>query len=351
MVKNLTVQEIVDQLGGTIVGDSSIILMSVGTLRNAGKGQITFYSDKSLSRYISQVEASVVVVSADDCDNFSGTITKIIVEKPYLYFAQVLDLMFGSEEGNADISSSAYLGANVSLADEVTVGPHVIIEDGAEISEGVILKARSYIGKKVKLGRNAVVHPGASILDDCEIGEDCVIHSGAVIGGDGFGYVQEEAKWIKVKQVGRVIISNGTEVGCNTTIDRGSIDDTIIGCGVKIDNQVQIGHNCNIGNHTIISGCVGIAGSVEIGQNCRVGGAAMFTGHLKVCDNVDISAGSLVSKNILEAGRYTSVYPLSEHAAWKKNAAAVRKLTELVKRVKELENIVSVTTEKNVTKR
>lgn len=349
MLDGFTVQEIVDRLGGSIVGDPSVTVTNVGTIKNAEKGQITFFSDKSLSSYISTVKASVVIVSLNDSDEVNGAITKIITEKPHYYFSQVLELMFGVDGGGQGVSASADIGANVRINDEVTVGSHVIIEDDAEISDGVILRSRCFIGKKVKIGRNTIVHPGALILDGCEVGENCVIHSGAVVGGDGFGYVQEKNKWIKVKQVGRVIIKSACEIGCNTTIDRGSIDNTVIGCGVKIDNQVQIGHNCNIGDNTIISGCVGIAGSVDIGQNCRVGGAAMFTGHLKVCDNVDVSAGSLVSKSILKAGRYTSVYPLSEHVEWKRNAALVRKLSELNKRIKELENIVFEANVKNVT--
>ena len=349
LLNALTAREIVDQLGGLILGDPSTVVTDVGTIQNASKGEITFYSDRSLSQYLALVEASIVVTSKDDASQISDQITKIIAEKPHLYFAQVLELMFSSKGNDAKISSSAYMGSNVKLSDNVTVGPYVIIEDDSEISDGVILRSRSYVGKKVKIGRNSVVHPGAFILDECEIGENCVIHSGAVIGGDGFGYVQEKGEWIKVKQVGRVIMQNACEIGCNTTIDRGSIEDTFIGRGVKIDNQVQIGHNCRIGDNTIIAGCVGVAGSVEIGQNCRVGGAAMFTGHLRVCDDVDVSAGSLVSSDILKAGRYTSVYPLSEHAAWKKNAAALRKLSEMNKRIKELENIVSKNIKKNVT--
>ena len=349
LLNGFTVQEIVDRLGGSIVGDRSTTVTNVGTIKNAEKGQIAFYSDRSLSPYISNVKASVVVVSLEDSYKFDGAITKIIVEKPHFYFSQVLELMFEFDEGGQGISASAYVGTNVLLSDDVTVGPHVIVEDGAEISKGVSLRSRCFVGKKVKIGRNTVVHAGALILDECEIGNNCVIHSGAVVGGDGFGYVQEENEWIKVRQVGRVIINDACEIGCNTTIDRGSIDNTIIGHGVKIDNQVQIGHNCNIGDNTIIAGCVGIAGSVDIGQNCRIGGAAMFTGHLSVCDNVDVSAGSLVSKSILRPGRYTSVYPLSEHADWKRNAAAIRKLSELNKRIKKLENIVAKATGTDVT--
>ncbi len=192
LLNGFTVQEIVDRLGGSIVGDRSTTVTNVGTIKNAEKGQIAFYSDRSLSPYISKVKASVVVVSLEDSDKFGGAITKIIVEKPHFYFSQVLELMFGFDEGGQGISASAYVGTNVLLSDDVTVGPHVIVEDGAEISKGVSLRSRCFVGKKVKIGRNTVVHAGALILDECEIGDNCVIHSGAVVGGDGFGYVQEK---------------------------------------------------------------------------------------------------------------------------------------------------------------
>ena len=175
LLNGFTVQEIVDRLGGSIVGDRSTTVTNVGTIKNAEKGQIAFYSDRSLSPYISKVKASVVIVSLEDSDKFGGAITKIIVEKPHFYFSQVLELMFGVDEREQGISASAYVGTNALLSDDVTVEPHVIVEDGAEISEGVILRSRCFIGKKVKIGRNTVVHAGALILDECEIGDNCVI--------------------------------------------------------------------------------------------------------------------------------------------------------------------------------
>ena len=341
MLKALTVRQIIDQLGGDVVGDPTISVTGIGSIKNARSGQLTFFSDAKLASYIPRSEASVVVVAAENADRFGTAITKIIVEKPHLYFSQTLNLLFSISNLARGVSVTASIADSAILGDNVAVGSHAIVEDGAEIAEAVVLGARAYVGKGAKIGLNSILHPGAIVLDGCEIGDNCVIHSGAVIGGDGFGYVHDNAQWIKVPQIGRVVIKDHCEIGCNTTIDRGAIDDTVIGKGVKIDNQVQIGHNCCIGDNTIISGCVGIAGSVEIGNNCRIGGAAMVSGHLSVCDNVDISGGSLVSKSILKPGRYTSVYPLSEHGVWKKNAANIRHLSELKSRIKELEVLLS----------
>ena len=341
MFKTLTVEAIVDKLGGDVVGDPTISVTGVGSIQNARTGQLTFFSNAKLASYIPTSRASVVVVDAENAKNFGVTTTKIIVEHPYLYFSQALNLLFLTRNVSKGVSETASIADTAMLGDNVTVGSHVIVEEGAEIAESVVLGSRAYVGRAAKIGKKTILHPGAIVLDGSEIGDSCVIHSGSVIGGDGFGYVQDNGQWIKVPQVGRVVIKDYCEIGCNSTIDRGAIDDTVIGNGVKIDNQVQIGHNCHIGDNTIISGCVGIAGSVEIGKNCRIGGAAMFTGHLSVCDNVDISAGSLVSKSILKKGRYTSVYPLSEHGAWKKNASAIRHLSDLKSRIKELEALLS----------
>ncbi len=341
MIKILTVREIVDQLGGEVVGNPTITVTGVGSIQNACSGQLTFFSDAKFVSYIPRSEASVVVVTAENADKFGQAMTKIIVENPHLYFAQTLNLLFSNFNVARGVDATASISDTAVLGIDVAVGSQVVVEDGAEIGEAAVLGSRVYVGKDAKIGRNTILHPGAIVLDGCEIGENCVIHSGSVIGGDGFGYVHDNDQWIKVPQVGRVLIKDNCEIGCNTTIDRGAIDDTVIGAGVKIDNQVQIGHNCMVGDNTIISGCVGIAGSVVIGKNCRIGGAAMFTGHLSVCDNVDISAGSLVSKSILNSGRYTSVYPLSEHGAWKKNASAIRHLSELNSRIKKLEVLLS----------
>lgn len=346
MFKHLTAKEITDQLGGKIVGDTKTLVTGIGSLQNAKKNQITFFSDPKLIDFARACEANVVITTREQSEKLRSVLTKIIVDEPYFYFSQVLTLMAVDTVKDGLISKTAAIGNEVVLGVGCSIGHHSVVEDLSEVGDGATIGALSFIGQSVKIGRNTIIESGARVLDGSEIGENCIIHSGAVIGADGFGYVQHSGQWKKVPQVGRVIIGDDCEVGANTTIDKGAIDDTVISARVKIDNQVQIGHNCIIGEDTIIAGCVGIAGSVGIGKNCRVGGAAMFTGHLVVCDDVDVSAGSLVSKDINVSGRYTGVYPLSGHGEWKKNAVLIRHLSDLKRRIRELQVSLSNVHEK-----
>jgi UDP-3-O-[3-hydroxymyristoyl] glucosamine N-acyltransferase len=192
----------------------------------------------------------------------------------------------------------------------------------------------------VRIGAHSRLHPNVTIYHECVIGERVILHSGVVIGSDGFGMAMDEGRWLKIPQIGRVVIGNDVEVGASTTIDRGALDDTVIEEGVKLDNQIQIGHNCHIGAHTAIAGCTGIAGSTRIGKYCMLGGNAMISGHLTIADRVVVSGGTLVAKSITAPGTYTAVFPMLPHAQWLKNAALVRHLDELMERVRGLENEV-----------
>jgi len=193
---------------------------------------------------------------------------------------------------------------------------------------------------RARIGSHSRLHPNVTVYHDCLIGERVILHSGAVIGADGFGMAMDDGRWLKIPQIGRVVIGDDVEVGASTTIDRGALDDTIIEEGVKLDNQIQIGHNCHIGAHTAIAGCTGIAGSVRIGKYCMLGGNAMISGHLTIADRVVVSGGTLVAKSITAPGTYTAVYPMQPHAQWLKNAALVRHLDELMERLRSLEDEV-----------
>ena len=212
-----------------------------------------------------------------------------------------------------------------------------MIANGVIIGEAASIGAGCYIGRKVKIGAGSHLNANISIYYACEIGAGCIIHSGTVIGADGFGYAEEAGTWVKIPQIGRVMIADNVEIGANTTIDRGALDDSVIEIGVKIDNLVQIGHNCHIGAHTVIAGCVGIAGSARIGQHCKIGGAAMILGHLEIADHVTISPGSMITRSIAKSGTYTALMPFQEHEQWLKTAARLKHLDGLAKRVAELE--------------
>jgi UDP-3-O-[3-hydroxymyristoyl] glucosamine N-acyltransferase len=248
----------------------------------------------------------------------------ILADDPYLYYARLSQFWRslgspGGERFPAGVHPSAVVHPQAQVHASAHVGPLCVVEAGAQI------------------GAHSVLRSGVWLGQDCVLGERCLIQPGAVIGGDGFGFAAVQGRWEKIEQLGRVVIGNDVEVGANTCIDRGALDDTVIADGVKLDNQIQIGHNTRIGAHTAMAGCVGVAGSADIGAHCTVGGAGMILGHLSIADHVHVSAASVVSRSIARPGQYTGFFPLSDNASWEKNAANVRQLSQLRARVRALE--------------
>ena len=212
------------------------------------------------------------------------------------------------------------------MGQDIYIGPNVVIDENVSIDDGVVIHAGSMIEADSVIGKASVIHPHVVIKANTVIGKNCTLYAGCVIGSDGFGYAKDDSKWLAIPQIGRVILGDNVDIGSNSTIDRGALDDTIISSGVKIDNLVQIGHNCMIGENTIIAGCVGIAGSAKIGKNCAIGGAAMILGHLSITDDVTISPGSMITRSIKTSGTYTALMPFQDHEAWLKTAAKIRRL-------------------------
>jgi UDP-3-O-[3-hydroxymyristoyl] glucosamine N-acyltransferase len=262
---------------------------------------------------------------------------RIVCANPYAYFAKVSALINPRMRRQAGVDPRAVIDPRASVASSAFVGPCAVIEAGATIGEGAEVHAGCYVGFDASIGRDCVLNPRVVVYQRCSLGERAIVHSGSVIGADGFGMAMESGKWLKIPQIGRVIIGDDVEIGANTTIDRGAMGDTVIEDGVKLDNQIQIGHNCRIGAHTAIAGCVGIAGSTRIGKYCRIGGSAMIGGHLDIADNVEISGGTTVPKSIVAAGTYTSVFPVSPHDEWLKNASMLRHLRDMRDRIRRLE--------------
>jgi UDP-3-O-[3-hydroxymyristoyl] glucosamine N-acyltransferase len=276
-----------------------------------------------------------VVLAAAHKD--ATVVPRIVCSNPYAYFARVSALLnpvapveLGVHPG-ATVAGSAVLGARVSI------GANAVVGEGVCLGDGVTIGANSYIGDGAVVGNDTRIFPSVTIYHDCRIGAQCIIHAGVVIGADGFGIAPENGVWVKVPQVGRVIVGDNVEIGANTTIDRGAIDDTIIEEGVKLDNLIQIAHNVHVGAHTAIAACTGIAGSTRIGRRCRIGGAVGIAGHLSIADDVEISATTLVTKSINEAGTYSGGYPFEANRMWRRNAAQIRHLDELVKAVRQME--------------
>jgi UDP-3-O-[3-hydroxymyristoyl] glucosamine N-acyltransferase len=317
-----TAGALANRLQANLRGDSAVSVTGVASLAFAVEGDVTFFSDVRQKTALDSCGASVVIARADA--QVPEHCVHIVHEQPHVAFATVLHQLFNTSPNEyvvspkSSIHSTAYVN-NVFVADHVDVGERSRIGFHSELHSGV------HIGHDVTIGRECILHRGVVINDGVRIGDRCIIQSGAVIGSDGFGFQPTANGWLKVPQVGTVVIGDDVEIGANTCIDRGAIEDTVIGNGVKIDNLVQIAHNVRIGDHTAIAGCAGIAGSAIIGKRCMIGGAAMIVGHLEICDEAIVSAGTLIADSIREKGRYTAVFPYGTHREWTRMAAAVRR--------------------------
>ncbi len=346
---SIRLKALVEVLGGQLIGDGEILLSGIAPLDVADATHITFLSNPKLKSQAAASKAAALIVSENDNPaigaEYAGA--RVVTANPYAYFARTAQMFAAQTEiaPPAGIHPSAVVDPGAMVDPTASIGPHVVIEAGAKIGEHAVVGAGCYIGRHAVLGAQTLFHPRVTFHADCRIGARGIIHSGAVIGADGFGFANEKGVYIKIPQTGGVSIGDDVEIGANTTIDRGALSDTIIEDGVKLDNQIQIGHNCRIGTHTAIAGCVGIAGSAKIGKYCTIGGAAMIRGHLTIGDHVNIGGGTLVWRTILEPGEYTGVYPIAKHADWEKSAAIVRNLNTMREKIRALEKTISQLTE------
>ena len=339
-LSTLRLGDIVARLGGELIGDASVRLRQVATLEGAEPDTITFLANERYLEKLKKTRAGAVIVG-ESLRGFLAT-PHIVATNPYAYFARVSALFNPGAAPGAGKHPDAIVHPGARIGDRVHVGALAVIEDGAVIGAGASIGAGCYIGAGSAVGEDSLLHPNVTIYRECTLGKRAIVHAGVVIGADGFGIAMDEGQWVKVPQIGRVQIGDDVEIGANTTIDRGAIDDTIIEDGVKIDNLVQVAHNVRIGSGTAIAACVGIAGSSRIGRYCRLGGAAGIAGHLNIADNVEISAHTLVMKSITEPGTYTGVYPVEPNREWRRNAAGLRNLADLAIRVRYLEQALKI---------
>ncbi|HSI23831.1 MAG TPA: UDP-3-O-(3-hydroxymyristoyl)glucosamine N-acyltransferase [Methylophilaceae bacterium] len=331
-----SLREIAAQLGGEVLGDGEVAVSRMASLASAKPGDLSFLSDTKYRALLATTGASAVIIGNEARD--ATALPRIVTENPYAYFARVssfLNPVVAVERGihaTAVIDPTASVPASVSIAAHCHIGRHV------RIGENVVIGPGSVIGDHASIGDNSSLHANVTIYAGCELGKNCILSSGVVIGADGFGYAEADGRWVKIPQVGRVMIADDVEIGANTSIDRGALDDTVIEEGVKLDNLIQIGHNCHIGAHSVIAGCVGIAGSARIGRHCRVGGAAMILGHLEIADGVTISPGSMITRSLAKADTYTALMPFQPHDKWLKTAAHLRHLDDMATRIARMEN-------------
>ncbi|WP_293775725.1 UDP-3-O-(3-hydroxymyristoyl)glucosamine N-acyltransferase [uncultured Oxalicibacterium sp.] len=335
--------DLVERLGGRLIGNADQTVVGIAPLSDADSSHITFLSNPKLRTQAAQTKAACLILSEKDHEaiaDFAGA--RIVTANPYAYFAHVAQFFatLHTPARSPGAHATAVISPSARVAASAVVGAHVFIDDGAVVEDDCTIEAGCVLGRNVRVGKGTLFHPRVTFLDGCSIGQRGIIHSGAVIGADGFGFANESGKWVKIPQTGAVRIGDDVEIGANTTIDRGALADTIIEEGVKLDNQIQIGHNCHIGAHTAMAGCVGVAGSAIIGKYCTFGGAAMILGHLTIADKVHISSGSLVSRSISEPGQYTGIYPLAKNADWEKSAVIVRNLSSMREKIRDLEKTI-----------
>ncbi len=333
-----SLRQLAEISGSEVQGDEQLQISGVATLQNAREGQISFLSNPKYRKQLETTHAAAVILSPKLAADYSGN--ALINNDPYLAFAKIVNLFHAPEAPQANRHPSALVAADASIGENVAIGANVVIDSGVEIGANSKIGAGTVIGENTRIAAGALVHANVSIYPDIQIGKNVIIHSGAVIGSDGFGFaLQADKSWYKIHQVGSVIIGDDVEIGANTSIDRGALEATLIGNGVKLDNQIQIAHNVHIDDHTIIAGAVGIAGSTTIGKRCQIGGAVGIAGHLAIADDVIITGKSMVISSIKEAGVYSSGIAAEENRKWRRNAARFRHLDEMAKQLKELQNI------------
>ncbi len=318
---SLRLATIVEALGGVLHGDPATLIERLAPLESADASALSFLSNPRYRQQLAASQAACVIVGAAMRDAGLERGACIVTDDPYLYFARATRLWKArhAPAAPAGIHASAVVDPGADVHPTAWIGPLCVVERGARIGAGSVLKSR------------------VTVSDGCVVGERCILHAGAVIGADGFGFAPYEGTWEKIEQLGAVVIGNDVEIGANTCIDRGALQDTVIEDGVKLDNLVQIGHNVRVGRHTAMAGCAGVAGSATIGAHCTIGGGAIVLGHLTLADHVNISAATVVTRSISKPGHYTGVFPIDDNALWEKNAATLKQLYTLRERVKAIE--------------
>ncbi|MDZ7749531.1 MAG: UDP-3-O-(3-hydroxymyristoyl)glucosamine N-acyltransferase [Halofilum sp. (in: g-proteobacteria)] len=330
-----TVRALADELHLRYEGDGERRIARVAPLERAGPDGLAFVSRNSYLDRLASCEAGAVIVAPEHAERVRGC--ALLADNPYAAYARAAQLLHPLPGMAPGVDPDASVDRRARLAGDVHVGARAVVDADAEIGAGCVIAAGACVGAGARLGAGTRIGPGVVIGADCALGSRCLVQAGAVVGSDGFGYAQDGESWIRIPQIGRVVIGDDVDIGANTTIDRGALDDTVIGDGVILDNQIQIAHNVRVGEHTAMAGCVGIAGSAVIGRRCTIGGAAAILGHLEVVDDVHITAMSLVMSSITEPGTYSSGAPLEPNARWRRNAARFRQLDALARRVGDLE--------------
>lgn len=332
---SITLTELARRIGARLVGDGNSVISGVATLAGALPGTITFLTNPRYRKHLQATQAGAVILREDDLE-FCPT-SALVVANPHLAFARAAELFVPAADAAPGIHPTAVVADTARIEPGASIGAHTVIGAGCVIGADVVIGPGCVLEHDVSIGAATRLVANVTIYYGCRIGARGLIHAGAVIGSDGFGFANDRGTWIKVPQLGAVVVGDDVEIGANTSIDRGAIEDTLIEDGVKLDNQIQVAHNVRVGAHTIMAGCVGVAGSAIIGKHCAIGGGAGIVGHLEIADGVTITGMSMVTKSLKEPGVYSSGTPLDHSEQWHKNAVRFKQLDEMARRLKQLE--------------
>lgn len=332
--------EIANKIGATVHGDEQCEIGSIATLNTAQVGQIAFLANSKYSAQLATTNASAVIISNKELENCRSN--ALVMDNPYMGYALVAQLLDTTPKPANSIHPSAIVDESAVLGDNVTIGANAVIEADVSIANNVSIGAGCFIGIAARIGAHSTIWPNVSIYHRVEVGENCAIHANTVVGSDGFGYANDKGKWLKIPQLGTVVIGNHVEIGASTTIDRGALENTVIKDGVILDNQIQIAHNVEVGENTAIAACSVIAGSTKVGKNCVIAGLVGINGHIEVGDGCVFTGMTMVTKSIDKPGVYSSGMPSQPNKEWHKNNARIRKLEALTKRVANVEKEIAV---------
>lgn len=333
-----TLSELAQHVGGTVEGDGDLVIRAVTSIQSAQAGDITFLANQRSRQRLAECQASAVILTAADRHYWPGS--ALLSPNPYLCYARIAQRLDTTPKPKPTIATTAVIAPDVVLGDNVTIGDYVVIEAGVRVGDGVTIGAQTVVGQRVHLGSHTRLWPHVTLYPGVSIGHHCSIHSGSVIGSDGFGFANDQGEWVKIPQLGGVSIGNRVDIGACTTIDRGALEDTRLGDGVIVDNHCHIAHNVVIGAHTAVAGGVIMAGGVKIGRYCRIGGASVLNGGIKICDHAAVTGMSMVIRSITKPGIYSSGLPAQPNATWRKSAAHLLKIETLHQRLKALERTV-----------
>ena len=330
-----TLAELAKKFNGTVKGDPTYIIKGLASLQTATEHELSFLANAQYKKFLNETNAGAVLLKRDQADAYVGN--TILLDDPYLTYAKISHLFDTKPVAKQGAHSTATIAETAIIDATASIGAYVVVEDHAVIGAGAIVGAHSFIGARCIIGEDGWLAPRVTLYHDVKIGKRVVIQSGAVLGGEGFGFAIDQGSWYRIAQIGGVTLGDDVEIGANTTVDRGALADTLIGNDVKLDNQIMIGHNVQVGDHTAMAACVGISGSTKIGKRCIIGGSVGMAGHLDICDNVILTGMTMVTRSISEPGTYSSGTSMQTSTDWRKSVARFRHLDEMARKIQHLE--------------